>query len=83
MDLKNVKVVASYEARLVCRSFNFWVLFLLAVGGISLWQWLIQGKVTLSSWSWLMYHQTFSFPLVNAYFYNIVQSFSVILEYLF
>ena len=78
MDLKNVKVVASYEARLVCRSFNFWVLFLLAVGGISLWQWLIQGKVTLSSWSWLMHHQTFSFPLVNAYFYNIVQSFFVI-----
>ena len=78
MDLKNVKVVASYEARLVCRSFNFWVLFLLAVGGISLWQWLIQGKVTLSSWSWLMHHQTFSFPLVNAYFYNIVQAFFVI-----
>ncbi|WP_018337343.1 ABC transporter permease [Butyricimonas synergistica] len=78
MDLKNVKVVASYEARLVCRSFNFWILFLLAVGGISLWQWLIQGKVTLSSWSWLMHHQTFSFPLVNAYLYNIVQAFFVI-----
>ncbi|WP_059026394.1 ABC transporter permease [Gabonibacter massiliensis] len=78
MDLKKVKVVASYEARAICRSFLFWVLVTLTIGGITLLQWLVQGKVTAWGWSWLMHHQTFSFPLVNAYLYNIVQSFIVI-----
>lgn len=70
--------MASYEARAICRSFIFWVLVTLAIGGISLLQWLVQGKVTAWGWSWLMHHQTFSFPLVNAYLYNIVQGFIVI-----
>ena len=77
MDLKNVKVVASYEAKLVCRSFIFWVLFSLTIGGISFLQWLVQSKITWGG-SWLMHHQTFSFPLVNAYLYNIVQTFITI-----
>ena len=77
MDLNNVKVVASYETKLTCRSFIFWLLLSLIIGGISFLQWLVQSNVPTWGKSWLMHHQSFSFPLVNAYLYNIVQTFII------
>jgi len=72
MNRQMIRLVSGYESKLVIRSFLFRVLLVFAVVGITWLQWLLQGKVPSD---WLLSCQQFSFPLVHAYLYNIVQSF--------
>jgi len=74
MDWKNIKVISIYESRMVVRSFVFWVLMLAVIGGINFLLWKTLCHFYSASWSWLMHCQSFSFPLVSAYLYNIVQA---------
>jgi len=74
MRSRIIFVESNYQAKLICRSFLFYAL-LFITGGITYLQWAMQGNVALSRWDWLMHGQTFSFPMVNAYLYGIVQSF--------
>ena len=81
MELNNIKVVAWYEAKLICRSFVFWVLCLLGVGGVIFLQYLLQcgnDNYIIAYWNWSMFYQPFSFSQVHAFLYNIVQAFMLI-----
>jgi len=80
MNKHYLNLVAGYEAKQIRRSFIFWVLLLITVVGMNVLQCLLQSDRFMipSKWSWLMHGQSFSFPLVNAYLYNLVQSFIVL-----
>ena|GEM_PF-6775746 len=72
MKLQKGDLIAKYEAKLICRSFLFRLLSLTAIVGLNFLLWTMHQRG--SSMGWLMYHQSFSFSLVSAYLYNIVQA---------
>jgi len=76
MNQQIIALAAGYEKRLIRRSFLFRVLCLAVLGGITFLQWMMQCKEG-QQWQqqWLFSWQSFSFPLVNAYLYNVVQAF--------
>ena len=82
MELKNIQLVSRYEVKLICRSFVFGILCFIAVGGVTFLQYVVQCSqdfwCILTFWDWLMHHQSFSFPQVHAYLFNIVQAFVLI-----
>ncbi|WP_018338921.1 hypothetical protein [Butyricimonas synergistica] len=81
MDIKNswhsVWLVARYESKIIRRDFLFWVLIFLVVGVITYYQAVKQGNFGGAS-PWCLVSMPSSIPLMNAYLFNIFQSFILI-----
>ena len=77
MNLHDILHVALYEAKQQRRQWEFRLFVFVAVIGITLYQFFLQGQGYCSNWK--MVALPCSVPLVNACLYNIVQSLFVIL----
>ena len=77
MNLHDILHVALYEAKQQRRQWEFRLFVFIAVIGITLYQFFLQGQGYCSNWK--MVALPCSVPLVNAYLYSVVQSLFVIL----
>lgn len=73
----DIKLVAHYESKLIKRDFLFWILVFLTLGVITCYQAVKQGSFGWST-TWCLISMPSSMPLVNAYLFNIFQSFILV-----
>lgn len=76
MNVRDICIVARYEALVVSRGIVFRILVLLALLGITYIQVRLQGDGM--AYNWTMVATSSSMPFVNAYLFNILQAFVLI-----
>ena len=79
MNVRDILHIALYEAKLQSRQWEYRLFVLVAVIGITLFQFFLQGQGYCTNWK--MVALPCSVPLVNAYLYSVVQALFVILMF--
>ncbi len=76
MDYNCIRLVVSYEAKMIRRNNVFRVFAFILLVFIGYWQIGMQSNITSERWAWVA--TSSSFPFVNAYLFNLLQSLIII-----
>ena len=74
MALDKIRLIASYERKIIRRHLSFWIFLICIVFGIAGVQWYLQ----VDSPVWAEYALSATVPYMNAWFFNLLQSLLVI-----